>query len=68
MKKAFVIVALSILFVGCNMNPSKNARIQKLESEILQSVEKIDQLEKKVETLESVIEKLKSRILEIEIR
>ncbi len=68
MKKGLVIVVVSILFIGCNMNPSKEARIQKLETEMLQSIEKINQLENKVKSLEDINEQLKSRLLEVENR
>lgn len=68
MKKAFGIIALSIFFIGCTMNPSKEARIQKLEREIQQSLEKIDQLESKVAALQSVNETLKTKISTIENR
>ena len=65
MKKAFVILTLSILLFGCNMNPNKEARIQKLETELQLSIEKINQLEEKVTTLEKNNEILKSKIEEI---
>lgn len=68
MKKGLVIVVVSILFIGCNMNPSKEARIQKLETEMLQSIEKINQLENKVKSLEDINEQLQSRLLEVENR
>lgn len=68
MKKGLVILVVSILFIGCNMNPSKEARIQKLETEMLQSIEKINQLENKVKSLEDINEQLKSRLLEVENR
>ena len=68
MKHILVIIALSIFLFGCNMNPSKEARIQKLETETLQSVEKIKQLENKVEALENSNEQLKTRVSEIENR
>lgn len=68
MKKGLVIVVVSILFIGCNMNPSKEARIQKLETEMLQSIEKINQLENKVKSLEDINEQLQSRILAVENR
>lgn len=48
------------------MNPNKEARIQQLESEIEQTLEKIDKLEIRVQTLESATEQLQSRILELE--
>ena len=65
MKKVFGIIAISVLFIGCNMNPSKEARIQKLETEIQQSMEKINQLEKRIETLEEINEGLQLKIEEI---
>lgn len=68
MKKGLVIVVISLLFIGCNMNPSKEARIQKLETEMLQSIEKINQLENKVKSLEDINEQLQSRLLEVENR
>jgi len=68
MKKGLVIVVVSILFIGCNMNPSKEARIQKLETEMLQSIEKINQLENKVKSLEDINEQLQSRLLAVENR
>lgn len=68
MKKGLVIVVISLLFIGCNMNPSKEARIQKLETEMLQSIEKINQLENRVQSLEAINEQLKSRLLAIENR
>ncbi len=66
MKKILVFLTISVLFIGCNLNPNKEARIQKIEAEILQSNEKINQLENRIESLESINEQLKSRILEIE--
>lgn len=66
MRKALIILCLATFFIGCNMNPSKEARIQKLESEIQQSIDQINQLEKRVANLESSNAQLKSRLLEIE--
>jgi len=66
MKQAFGIIAILLFCFGCNMNPNKEARIQKLETEIQQSAEKIDQLEKRVEILEHSNGQLKSRIQELE--
>ncbi len=65
MKNTLGIVVLSIFFVGCNMNPNKEARIQKLETEMQQSLAKINQLEKRVENLEEINGRLKSKIEEI---
>lgn len=66
MKKLLLLAFLSLTIFGCNVNPSKEARIQQLESEIEQTTEKIDTLISKVQTLESVNKQLKSRILELE--
>ena len=66
MKKILLVVTLSFFFFGCNMNPNKEARLQKLETEIQQSNDKIKELENKVQTLESMNEQLKTRILVLE--
>lgn len=66
MKKLFLLSFLSLIIFGCNMNPNKEARIQLLESEIQQTMEKIDKLEIRVQTLESANEQLESKILELE--
>lgn len=68
MKKIFVIITFSLFFIGCNMNPSKEARIQKLETEIQQALDKINQLENSVQSLEGINEQLKTRVLELEKR
>ncbi|MCI4671758.1 MAG: hypothetical protein MRZ79_26690 [Bacteroidia bacterium] len=65
MKKVFGIIAISVLFIGCNMNPSKEARIQKLEAEIQESMAKINQLEEKIEKLEEINEGLQLKIDQI---
>ena len=65
-KKLVFITTLSVFLSGCNMNPSKEARIQKLETEIRQSLDKIDALETRVQTLESQNEALQKRLLEIQ--
>ncbi len=36
MKKALGIVTILVFFLGCNMNPNKEARIQKLETDNMQ--------------------------------
>ena len=64
MKKSLVIITLSLFFIGCHMNPNKEARIQKLETEIQQFVKKINQLERRIETLEEINAGLKSKIKE----
>ena len=67
MKKALGIFTLSILLFGCTMNPSKEARIQKLETEMQNSLEQIEQLEKRVEILEQSNAVLTSKIEQMEI-
>ena len=62
MKKVFAISVTMLLLLGCAMNPSKEARIQKLETELTQSIDKINELEKRVILLEEVNTKLQSRI------
>ena len=66
MKKLFLIPFISLLFFGCTMNPNKEARIQKLESNFAETMKKIDELEARVQSLESINEQLESRILELE--
>ena len=45
------------------MNPNKEARIQKLETEIQQSLDKIEDLESRVQILEGENAQLTTRIL-----
>lgn len=66
MKKALLIITLATLFMGCKMNPNKEARIQKLESSILTVTADIKLLENKTQTLETIVEQLKIRIQELE--
>ena len=62
MKKAFLVTATFLLFLSsCNMNPNKEARIQKLETEMQQALDKINKLE-------ATNEQLKTRIIELEKR
>lgn len=65
-KKTVLIAILSVFLYGCNMNPSKEARIQKLETEIQQSQEKIEGLEIRVGALESQNEELLKKIMDFE--
>ena len=55
-----------ILATGCDMNPSKEARIQQLESEMQQALEKIDKLEDKYQAIDSINLQLQTKILELE--
>lgn len=66
MKNALGIFTVLILMFGCNMNPSKEARIQHLESAMESSREEISQLEMRVEILEKSNVDLMAKIAEIE--
>lgn len=66
MKKIFLIVIISSAFIACNPNPSKEARIQSLETSIQQAMDQINTLEIKIQALEDANQQLKSRILELE--
>jgi len=66
MRKAFLIIILSLFFFGCNINPSKEARIQKLETEAQQTIDKIKNLERSLQKLEGENKQLKARVLELE--
>jgi len=65
-KKTVLISSLLVFLSGCNMNPSKEARIQKLETEIQQSQEKIGDLETRVQILESQNKKLQEKLQALE--
>ena len=62
MKKTLLIITLVGLFIGCNINPNKEARIQKLETEIQLVTDKVKELENKIQTLEVMNEQLKTRV------
>lgn len=66
MKKLLLFSLTSTILLGCNMKPSKEARIQTLEAEIVQTKEKTDGLESRIQTLEEANKQLESRILELE--
>ncbi|MEO9872142.1 hypothetical protein [Ekhidna sp.] len=68
MRKIFLIAACFLFLFGCNTNPNKEARIQKLETEIKQTLDKVDELENKVQALEVANDQLKTRITELEKR
>lgn len=51
-KKGVTMIILLVFMIGCNMNPSKEDRIKKIESEMNQLKEKIEQLEGKIDKLE----------------
>jgi len=65
-KKTVLISSLLVFLSGCNMNPSKEARIQKLETEIQQSLEKIEDLEIRVQALETHNAQLQKKIIDLE--
>lgn len=66
MKKLILLSSLSLFIFGCNMNPNKEARIQDLESEIQQIMDKAADLEGRVQMLESTNEELEARVVELE--
>lgn len=68
MKKLFIITTFALFLVGCSINPNKEARIQQLETEIQQTIDKINKLESSVQALEVKNEELRTRILELEKR
>ena len=53
MKNILMLFVLASFFIGCNMNPNKETRIQHLETEMELAMEKISTLEKKIEILEA---------------
>lgn len=53
MKQLLITTALLILCVGCNVNESKEGRIQKLEAQSQQTTTKLQELEQRIQTLES---------------
>jgi cell shape-determining protein MreC len=66
MKKIFLLTICSASLIGCNPNPSKEARIQKLETEMTQSIQLINQLKDRVQVLEDSNKQLKTRIMSVE--
>ncbi len=66
MKKTFLIASFSLLLFGCNVNPNKEARIQKLETELKQTIDKVNTLERSLQTLALENKQLKTRILALE--
>jgi len=66
MKKIFLLLGCALFLFSCNMNPSKEARIQKLETEVQQTTDKISKLENRLEMLEATNAGLRSKLLEIE--
>jgi prefoldin subunit 5 len=66
MKRLLLLSLLFSIVSGCNLNPSKEARIQQLENEIKQLTEKIEMVEYSVQKLDSTNKQLRSKILEFE--
>jgi len=66
MKKIVAGITISIFLLGCNINPNKEARIQKLEKEIQAFKEQMSHLEKRLKTLEQINTELKSKLEDIE--
>lgn len=62
MKRIFLLVIFANIFIGCNVNPSKEARIQKLETEISAVTYQIKEIENRVQLLEIENEELKTKI------
>lgn len=65
-KKTILLTALWLSLAACNMNPSKEERLQTLETEIMQTQERIEALEARVQILETQNEALQRRLLEVQ--
>ncbi len=63
MRKTLLTLALTTLLIGCNMNPSKEARLQKLEAEMQQMNNAVMELESQVQALEEKNKELKMKIV-----
>ncbi len=66
MKKVILIASVSLFFTACNMNPSKEARLQELETEMLKAMDKIGKLESRIQILEDMNGELNAKMLELE--
>lgn len=66
MKNVLALVIFASFLVSCNVNPSKEARIQKLESEISTVTSQIKKIENRVKLLETENEELKTKINTLE--
>lgn len=66
MKKNLLIAMIAVSLSGCNMNPNKEARIQKLETEITQALDKLEELESRIQNLEGENAELKTQIHRLE--
>ncbi len=68
MKKTFLIIIFASFLISCNINPNKEARITKLETEIQMATDKIIELDERVKAVEVINEQLKTRIIDLEKR
>ncbi len=68
MKKTLLIITFVSLLISCNINPNKEARITKLETEIQMATDKINELDDKIQSIEVINEQLKTRIQDLEKR
>ena len=66
MKSIVFLISLVVLLGSCNPNPSKEARIQKLEAENELHSARIDTLENIVERMDALNKQLELRIQAIE--
>ena len=53
MKKLLLTPAFLVMFVGCNVNESKEGRIRKLETQNEEMVDRLELLENRIQILES---------------
>ena len=67
MKKLIILTTIVVFFIGCNIKPSKEARIQKLETELQQTLEAVDELNQRVAELEAEQKQLKIKIDHLQI-
>ena len=68
MKKNLIIATFVFMFVSSTMNPSKEERIQKLETEIQIVKDNVTNLENKVRNLETSNKQLQTKIRVLEKR
>lgn len=64
MKNLYFIAAFAFLLCGCNMGPSKEARIQALELETAHTKDQIEKMEIRLRKIEAQNEELRTLILE----
>lgn len=53
MMRLLIATAVLVSFIGCNINESKEGRLQKLEAQSKQTAAKIQDLQQRIESLES---------------